>query len=135
MAIVEVYIGPLDHIPVAFRDSLAIIPHHQFDDIGKFQIASVEGATLHARAGAVGRFIHASGDGGRRPLRANVTDRLGHEGILEIAASPASTGEVQLILRDITREVLVHLSVKVQLFAKSLLFQKNVKDGNVKPLR
>ncbi|MCG6961798.1 MAG: GAF domain-containing protein [Acidobacteria bacterium] len=49
--------------------------------------------------------LSASGDGGRRPLRANVTDRLGHEGILEIAASPASTGEVQLILRDITREV------------------------------
>jgi hypothetical protein len=37
----------------------------KIDDIGKFQIASVEGATLHARAGAVGRFIHASGDGGR----------------------------------------------------------------------
>jgi hypothetical protein len=34
-------------------------------DIGKFRIASVEGATLHARAGAVGRFIHAGGDGGR----------------------------------------------------------------------
>jgi hypothetical protein len=37
----------------------------KIDDIGKFEIASVEGATLHARAGAVGRFIHASGDGGR----------------------------------------------------------------------
>ncbi|MBN1439150.1 MAG: hypothetical protein JW929_07060 [Anaerolineales bacterium] len=37
----------------------------KIDDIGKFQIASVEGATLHARIGAVGRFIHASGDGGR----------------------------------------------------------------------
>jgi hypothetical protein len=37
----------------------------KIDDIGKFQVASVEGATLHARAGAVGRFIHASGDGGR----------------------------------------------------------------------
>jgi hypothetical protein len=37
----------------------------KIDDIGKFQIQSVEGATLHARAGAIGRFIHASGDGGR----------------------------------------------------------------------
>jgi hypothetical protein len=37
----------------------------KIDDIGKFQIASVEGATLHARNGAIGRFIHASGDGGR----------------------------------------------------------------------
>lgn len=37
----------------------------KIDDIGKFQIESVEGATLHARAGAIGRFIHASGDGGR----------------------------------------------------------------------
>jgi hypothetical protein len=37
----------------------------KIDDIGKFRIASVDGATLHARAGAVGRFIHASGDGGR----------------------------------------------------------------------
>lgn len=37
----------------------------KIDDIGKFQIASVEGATLHARTGAIGRFIHASGDGGR----------------------------------------------------------------------
>jgi hypothetical protein len=37
----------------------------KIDDIGKFQIASVEGATLHARSGATGRFIHASGDGGR----------------------------------------------------------------------
>jgi hypothetical protein len=34
-------------------------------DIGKFQIASVEGATLHAKNGATGRFIHAGGDGGR----------------------------------------------------------------------
>jgi hypothetical protein len=34
-------------------------------DIGKFEVATVEGSTLHARAGAVGRFIHASGDGGR----------------------------------------------------------------------
>jgi hypothetical protein len=37
----------------------------KIDDIGKFQIASIEGATLHARSGAIGRFIHASGDGGR----------------------------------------------------------------------
>jgi hypothetical protein len=37
----------------------------KIDDIGKFQIASVEGATLHARGGAIGRFIHASGDGSR----------------------------------------------------------------------
>jgi hypothetical protein len=37
----------------------------KIDDIGKFQIASVEGATLHARSGAIGRFIHASGDGNR----------------------------------------------------------------------
>jgi hypothetical protein len=37
----------------------------KIDDIGKFRIASVEGATLHARAGSTGRFIHASGDGGR----------------------------------------------------------------------
>jgi hypothetical protein len=37
----------------------------KIDDIGKFEIASVEGATLHARAGAIGRFVHASGDGGR----------------------------------------------------------------------
>jgi len=37
----------------------------KIDDIGKFQITSVEGATLHARTGAIGRFIHASGDGGR----------------------------------------------------------------------
>jgi hypothetical protein len=35
------------------------------DDIGKFDIASVEGAALNHRAGAVGRFIHASGDGNR----------------------------------------------------------------------
>jgi len=35
------------------------------DDIGKFSIASVEGATRNHAAGAVGRFIHASGDGGR----------------------------------------------------------------------
>jgi hypothetical protein len=35
------------------------------DDIGKFTIASVEGAALNHRAGAAGRFIHASGDGGR----------------------------------------------------------------------
>lgn len=37
----------------------------KIDDIGKFRIASVEGTTLHTRTGAVGRFIHASGDGGR----------------------------------------------------------------------
>jgi hypothetical protein len=37
----------------------------KIDDIGKFEIGSVEGATLHARAGAIGRFVHASGDGGR----------------------------------------------------------------------
>ncbi len=37
----------------------------KIDDIGKFQIASVEGATLHARSGGIGRFIHASGDGNR----------------------------------------------------------------------
>ena len=37
----------------------------KIDDIGKFQIASVEGATLHARSGAIGRFVHASGDGNR----------------------------------------------------------------------
>jgi len=37
----------------------------KIDDIGKFQIFSVEGATLHARSGGIGRFIHASGDGGR----------------------------------------------------------------------
>jgi hypothetical protein len=37
----------------------------KIDDIGKFQIHSVEGTTLHASAGATGRFIHASGDGGR----------------------------------------------------------------------
>lgn len=49
--------------------------------------------------------LSASSDGGRRPLRVNVAERLGQEAILEITASPASTGEVQLILRDITREV------------------------------
>jgi hypothetical protein len=37
----------------------------KIDDIGKFQIQSVEGATLHAKSGAIGRFVHASGDGGR----------------------------------------------------------------------
>ncbi len=37
----------------------------KIDDIGKFQIVSVEGATLHARNGGIGRFIHASGDSNR----------------------------------------------------------------------
>jgi hypothetical protein len=37
----------------------------RIDDIGKFSIASVEGAALNHGTGAVGRFIHASGDGGR----------------------------------------------------------------------
>ncbi|NMB91148.1 MAG: hypothetical protein GYA17_22530 [Chloroflexi bacterium] len=35
------------------------------DDIGKFEILSVEGEGLPDRAGAVGRFIHASGDNHR----------------------------------------------------------------------
>lgn len=35
------------------------------DDIGKFQVESTEGEGLHFRTGAVGRFIHASGDSGR----------------------------------------------------------------------
>ena len=34
-------------------------------DIGKFRVQSVEGAGLRLTNGAVGRFIHASGDGGR----------------------------------------------------------------------
>lgn len=34
-------------------------------DIGKFQVAAVEGTSYHARAGAIARFIHASGDGDR----------------------------------------------------------------------
>jgi hypothetical protein len=34
-------------------------------DIGKFQIAAVEGTTYHARAGAIARFIHAAGDSER----------------------------------------------------------------------
>jgi hypothetical protein len=35
------------------------------DDIGKFQVAAVDGATLTLRVGSIGRFVHASGDGGR----------------------------------------------------------------------
>jgi hypothetical protein len=35
------------------------------DDIGKFRIDAVEGSTLPVRVGAIGRFVHASGDGGR----------------------------------------------------------------------
>jgi hypothetical protein len=35
------------------------------DDIGKFQIAAVEGGGFNQQIGAVGRFIHASGDSDR----------------------------------------------------------------------
>jgi len=35
------------------------------DDIGKFQIEKVEGEGLALRPGAIGRFVHASGDSGR----------------------------------------------------------------------
>jgi hypothetical protein len=35
------------------------------DDIGKFRVDAVDGSTLPVRVGAVGRFVHASGDGGR----------------------------------------------------------------------
>lgn len=35
------------------------------DDIGKFQIASIEGAGFRQQTGALGRFIHASGDSDR----------------------------------------------------------------------
>jgi hypothetical protein len=35
------------------------------DDIGKFRVESIEGSVLSTRAGAVGRFVHASGDSGR----------------------------------------------------------------------
>ncbi len=35
------------------------------DDIGKFRVEQTEGVGLVSRAGAIGRFIHASGDGGR----------------------------------------------------------------------
>jgi hypothetical protein len=34
-------------------------------DIGKFQVAAVEGTTYHARTGAIARFIHGAGDGER----------------------------------------------------------------------
>jgi signal transduction histidine kinase/CheY-like chemotaxis protein len=47
----------------------------------------------------------ARGNGEQGPLRVSVSEPSGHESILEITASPASTGEVQLILRDMTREV------------------------------
>jgi hypothetical protein len=35
------------------------------DDIGKFRVEEVAGEALAMRPGGVGRFIHASGDGGR----------------------------------------------------------------------
>jgi hypothetical protein len=35
------------------------------DDIGKFRIEGVDGSTLAVQPGAVGRFIHASGDSAR----------------------------------------------------------------------
>ncbi len=35
------------------------------DDIGKFRIGAAEGEANFFRPGSVGRFIHASGDGGR----------------------------------------------------------------------
>jgi hypothetical protein len=35
------------------------------DDIGKFQVGAMEGAALNVRPGAVGRFVHASGDSDR----------------------------------------------------------------------
>ncbi len=35
------------------------------DDIGKFRVEQVEGEGLRFRPGAIGRFIHASGDAGR----------------------------------------------------------------------
>lgn len=37
----------------------------KIEDIGKFSVQTVEGEGLRFRPGAVGRFIHASGDGGR----------------------------------------------------------------------
>lgn len=37
----------------------------RIDDIGKFRVGAVEGAALNVRLGAVGRFIHASGDSRR----------------------------------------------------------------------
>ncbi len=35
------------------------------DDIGKFRVEDTQGEGLQFRPGAIGRFIHASGDGGR----------------------------------------------------------------------
>ncbi len=35
------------------------------DDIGKFRVETAQGEGLIFRPGAIGRFIHASGDGGR----------------------------------------------------------------------
>ena len=37
----------------------------RIDDIGKFHVQVVQGEGLSFRPGAIGRFIHASGDGGR----------------------------------------------------------------------
>jgi hypothetical protein len=37
----------------------------RMDDIGKFRVADTQGVGLRFLPGAIGRFIHASGDGGR----------------------------------------------------------------------